>query len=365
MQIRFITALQLAVVCGVLFLFQASSAHASVNEEVSAVIGDKYVTDKIDHNNGWDSNTQVTGSAKSRWERAYNRYINLSKFDPTTAQTLGYYSYVPSYSCNDTSLEEFNCPMCKYLTKGRFIDLIHDEFMQTVAMVFVDESLGGIVVSYRATWSTLNWLENVDFLTTPLKGKWGFPVDFWRKIRVHWGFYYAIKNKLQKQLYPIVNNLRKDNPNYKLYVTGISMGAAQASLASIDFVLNGVKVDGVYTYGSPRVGNHAFVQYYMEKMTCTQHRVTDHGDNVPYLPATWMGNYLHVPHEVYLETIDVNKNEFRYKTDCNDKFGEAKECHNSVPYSKCSWVDHVEYLIRFPKSNFRQMPTGVKCTHRH
>ena len=336
-------------------------------DKVSSVIGKDFVnthpwmTQDESHD---ESSTQHDESSSPWWwpwgrslSSIYDRYMSLSQFDESLAQSLGYYAYIPSQACNVTSVKEFNCMYCKFFPNTKIIDVHHDLRFQTLAVVFLDEKENTIIVSYRATWSTLNWLENLDFFLTPVKNSWGFNV--WGGVRVHWGFYWAVKHQLQEQVYQSISNLRRDDPTRKLYITGISMGAAQASLASLDLVLNGHHVDAVYTYGSPRCGNKAFVKFYMEKMTCTQMRVTDYGDNVPYMPFKWMGGYEHVPHERYLTyKPDGEKRGGRkwFYEECDDRNGvESSKCHNSVPYKQCNWTNHVDYAIRFPQTRVHKL----------
>lgn len=60
-----------------------------------------------------------------------------------------------------------------------------------------------------------------------------------------------------------VRALREEYPNAPLYVAGHSMGAAMAHICALDlkFTLGFDNVN-VYTYGSPRVGNTIFKDFF-------------------------------------------------------------------------------------------------------
>jgi triacylglycerol lipase len=65
-----------------------------------------------------------------------------------------------------------------------------------------------------------------------------------------------------------------------VWVTGHSLGAALATLASIRLVNEGYTVKSVYTYGSPRVGNPDFHSAY----STVNYRFVNNNDVVPHVP---------------------------------------------------------------------------------
>ena len=60
--------------------------------------------------------------------------------------------------------------------------------------------------------------------------------------------------------------LVKAQPTAKVFVTGHSLGAALAALCAAELGANrnslGISIEGVYTYGQPRVGNANFAAFY-------------------------------------------------------------------------------------------------------
>lgn len=80
-------------------------------------------------------------------------------------------------------------------------------------------------------------------------------------VLVHEGFYIA-----HKKLFPAANStilkLIAQHPNAPIYCVGHSLGAALATLTALDLARLYHPQIYLYTYGSPRVGNPAFAQYF-------------------------------------------------------------------------------------------------------
>lgn len=82
--------------------------------------------------------------------------------------------------------------------------------------------------------------------------------------RVHHGFYSAYVTSFKDVLSARVTELHRLHPDYKVYVTGHSLGAAMATLSAADLsVVSQIPIEGVYTFGSPRVGNLAFMTWFI------------------------------------------------------------------------------------------------------
>jgi len=99
--------------------------------------------------------------------------------------------------------------------------------------------------------------------------------------RVHRGFMEALE-EVWSDLLPYITQL--DGKGCKLWITGHSLGAALATLCASRYG----NVQGVYTFGSPRVGNDGF----KEKLDANIYRVVNNADIVARVPPP--GTYVHV-----------------------------------------------------------------------
>ena len=131
-----------------------------------------------------------------------------------------------------------------------------------------------VIVTFRGTEFGSDFWTDIKQSMQQMPASWGVNVfvhdgfgDAWRSIR-------AI-------IIPEVRNLVADGR--KLWITGHSLGGALASLAAYEFEsVHEVAVEGVHTFGSPRVGNSRFAQYYRDVglEDVTQRWVIE-GDPVP------------------------------------------------------------------------------------
>uniref|UniRef100_UPI003570BBC3 lipase family protein n=2 Tax=Paenibacillus segetis TaxID=1325360 RepID=UPI003570BBC3 len=113
---------------------------------------------------------------------------------------------------------------------------------------FILESRQEIIIAFRGTSSTSNWIsdaiatqENFKYIRGNTLTHRGF-TDIYASARVQ-----------------IISALNKLSPNKTLYITGHSLGAALATLCAIDIAANTFHhLPYLFTYGSPRVGDPAF-----------------------------------------------------------------------------------------------------------
>lgn len=110
---------------------------------------------------------------------------------------------------------------------------------------------------------------------------------------------------------PHLERLVERYPDYQLTLVGHSLGGAVAALASLDFHSRGWKLE-VTTFGEPRVGNLALMQYFDKAFIEGDHtktsrpyrRVTHTGDPVPLLPISEWGYTMHGG-EIYIAKSDI------------------------------------------------------------
>ena len=130
-----------------------------------------------------------------------------------------------------------------------------------------DKEVGFCIVAFRGTESFKDVRIDLSIWPTKVDGS-----------RVHKGFY-----SQWAALKPSVMQLMHDCPQ-KVYVTGHSLGGAVANLAALDMARQfPSKQIFVYTFGSPRVGNMAFVNEYAKHVSSSV-RVVRKSDPIPLVP---------------------------------------------------------------------------------
>lgn len=97
------------------------------------------------------------------------------------------------------------------------------------------------------------------------------------------------------------------NPSYSIVFTGHSLGAAVATVGAAYIRKAGSSID-IYTYGSPRVGNKAFVAFVTDQAGA-ENRVTHLDDPVPRLPPIIL-NYRHTSPEYWLSDGTATTTEY-------------------------------------------------------
>jgi triacylglycerol lipase len=150
---------------------------------------------------------------------------------------------------------------------------------------FVAESGDAIIVAFRGTQPNrpMDWF--VDARAT--RGKWDHSIG-----EVHDGFYSALRKvwgvTLPKgEVFPkrLVNR-----GNKTIWITGHSLGGALAELCAAQAMfVSRIPVQGVYTFGQPRVGNKDFAAAVNDKLGSGIYRFVNDRDIVPRVPLFTMG----------------------------------------------------------------------------
>ncbi|TWT95957.1 Lipase (class 3) [Botrimarina colliarenosi] len=109
--------------------------------------------------------------------------------------------------------------------------------------------------------------------------------------RVHRGFKREVDDLWPRLEQALVSNERV------LWFAGHSLGGAMTAICAGRCYLSHIKStpEAVYTFGSPRVGNRAYVNH----VELAYYRWVNNNDIVPRVPPNWLG-YRHGGHEVYL-----------------------------------------------------------------
>jgi hypothetical protein len=242
--------------------------------------------------------------------------------------------------CTHSMIELWNCSRCTAIPgKFQLQTMVYDLTWDLFAYAGYSEALDAMVVAFRGTdsHSWYNWIENMRYWRTEFQ----IPYPEAAGALVHTGFFMSYNaSSLAPNITIAVRELVKQHPGKPLYVAGHSMGAAMAHICAIDlrFTINLTDVR-VYTYGSPRVGNTIFEEFF-KKIVTESVRVTHNRDIVPSVPLQIMG-FHHVPTEIWQVDFDG-----QHVLGICDESGEDPLCHNSVCYlGLCTSVaDHMQYL---------------------
>ncbi|KAJ2899160.1 hypothetical protein IWW38_001101 [Coemansia aciculifera] len=186
-----------------------------------------------------------------------------------------------------------------------------------------------IIVSWRGSTTLMDWV--ADFTVVP--HSWPDQID---GSAVHSGFLYAY-NAAASKIKSVVAELLQKYPDYKLVLTGHSLGGAQATLAAVDFVTEQPEWADrleLYTYGQPRVGNAAFSNW-LSKQSFPIFRTVYRGDLVAQVPLIAMG-FQHQAQEVWYASGGA-------QTKFCGSDAENYECQNSLSPLQWSAMNHLQY----------------------
>lgn len=188
------------------------------------------------------------------------------------------------------------------LTGFIWIDLTA-QFEDTYAIVA--SGPGFVIIAFRGTKSFGNWM--TDLQSTPVSYPWIF--ESAPEIgAIHAGFGHALRDAWTQiadalsDIVPPPGSIPGDSQPPALWVTGHSLGGALAVLtgAAFSMWMNAPirSVNGVYTFGQPRVGLYGFCGNYDHLLKNRTFRFVNNHDLVPRVPFRgWdyadVGNMIH------------------------------------------------------------------------
>ncbi|KAM4067105.1 lipase (class 3) domain-containing protein [Hirsutella rhossiliensis] len=193
-------------------------------------------------------------------------------------------SITPNTLCNTTDSD------CTFLDRA---ETVHEFTIENyiAGNIAVSHVLQNIVVSFRGTASVWDFFTDVRYLQIPARG-------LCRKCLVHHGFYRAFEN-IQSEMFKKVRALLEKHKDYRLIVTGHSLGGAVATIAGAYLRRQKIACD-IYTYGSPRVGDRHFADYVSSQRNGVTARITSRFDPVTVMPSTLL-NFQHVYPEYWFQ----------------------------------------------------------------
>ncbi len=170
-----------------------------------------------------------------------------------------------------------------------------------------------IIVSFRGSDDLGDWFNDIDLIK----------MDGSRKGKVHRGF-----NRVLDRAWAVIEEtisawqneaLRQGQPAPGLFFTGHSLGAAIATLAAERLHIKGQRIDGLYTFGSPRVGDSAFSEHFNEALKACTFRFINSNDLVTRMPPRPM-DYNHVGQLYYFNAKGQLRTEPSYWYRLLDRF---------------------------------------------
>ena len=158
---------------------------------------------------------------------------------------------------------------------------------------------------FRGTQTVKEWIRNFSIALSPyLIPSFG---------KVHDGFLHTY-NSIRKDISTSLSEMKGVN---RLFVAGHSLGAAMATL-SVPDIQQGMrrKVEAVYTFGSPRVGDDDFAKAFNRETAGKSFRITNTSDIVTSIPlpapiaGRFGGYFSHVdtPIDITVQEDDLEKN---------------------------------------------------------
>ena len=154
---------------------------------------------------------------------------------------------------------------------------------RSINSVLIGRTIDGIVLAFRGTVNSfLDWFQNI--ATAVL-------VSPFQQGKVHGGFYQAVKSLWDDGIMKVVKDLiteaRSKGESEKIYLTGHSKGGAMAIIGATMFTkMMNYNVSGVYVFGSARVGDVKFQEWYNSNLGSITFAYENNLDLVPFLPPS-------------------------------------------------------------------------------
>lgn len=185
-----------------------------------------------------------------------------------------------------------------YKAEQKIKDFVNNEwgfekfkfFEQKDTQAFIIANDEVMILTFRGTQSIQDWL--TDFKIKFVKGPFG---------KVHRGFFQALNSVLPD----IKRAIAKFHcRGQSFWITGHSLGGALAVLTAAHFVERRFKIDGLYTFGQPRVGNYEFVNNFGSKFNQRHFRIVNNEDIVTRVPPRALG-YLDSGNVLYFDSFGI------------------------------------------------------------
>jgi hypothetical protein len=250
----------------------------------------------------------------------------VNSFNMAVANTSVWLSAAAYCDTNDYLTRTYKGPSTGFIPYLKIDEKKYD----TQGFIGYLSSQKKIYVVFRGSTSIEDWIEDLSELLCDYTYYNGQSIC---SDCVHCGF-----QETEKQVYPEVldgvKKLHEMSPDYEIIITGHSLGAALATLVSIDLIHENLGFTiAMQNFGSPRIGDDNFVKF-ASSIISDRSRNTHYKDIVPHVPIHY--RYTHISGEWYENTEEWK--------------GSVKACSGyEDPQCSYQWHitsidDHMHYL---------------------
>jgi triacylglycerol lipase len=175
--------------------------------------------------------------------------------------------------------------------------------------------------------------------------------------KVHQGFQVGLA-QIWEPLLARLSEFRRHQP---LLMTGHSLGGALATLAAAQLHAAGQSIDGLYTFGAPRVGDRAFTTCFNHNLQHCTFRLVHHQDWIPHLPPSALG-YAHVGQPIYFDEAGAVQSPEQPWLEALEDMTEAMLQPFTAPFQAHDLVAYQACLQQFLESPAQQLLRSVRRT---
>ena len=259
-------------------------------------------------------------------------YLYLSLYLSLSLSLSSYLESNIDTNLIQTSVQISQLAYCPYNEDNIYSDNIvfyNIEHSGVKAIVGFTYNHNSIFVSYRGSTNIINWINNARL-------KMIYPFDYNLDAGVETGFYNSY-TKVYDDVIKCIHYTSELFGVYDILLTGHSLGAISTILAhDLCQYHKKYNIIGLITFGSPRIGNDAFVKATNLLPIGFKYRVVHNDDVVPHLPPIEL-NYSHIHTEIL-----YNEDNSKYIVCLNN---EKNKCFSSCGNNSClNTEDHLNYL---------------------
>jgi len=215
--------------------------------------------------------------------------FNINFFRKEVIQSVYLSKVCYLYSKNHNAINEF-----KYLNEYNKVFYINDKTNNYLSIITYNDNK--INIAFRGTFNKNNLMLNFNAKQQKY---------FNNSIKIHAG-YLNIYLNFKEKLLIIINNIIKNNDIKLFIITGHSLGGCIGTICAIDLFDYYNKHNynfRCYTFGSPKIGNKNFANYYNSKIKYS-YRFVNKNDIFCFFPPIFI--YSHIGHTIYLNNDEFN-----------------------------------------------------------